>query len=425
MDAILLFGLFFLLLLLRVPIAFSLIISSTVLLYLNGFDISMIPQRMFSGVDKSTLIAIPAFVFAGVLMAKGGISKYLIESIKSWIGHYSGGMAIVTIVACMIFASISGSSAATVAAIGIIMIPALIESGYSQRYAIGLVAVSGTLGILIPPSIPLILYGVVAEESIGQLFIAAVVPGIILGLLLIITAYVYAKVKGFKVEEKASFSERMSRLRKGVWAYLMPIIILGTIYTGVASPTEAAVISMLYAIIITFFVYKEISIKDLKGIMRQTISISSMLYIIISAAMVFSLYLTNARIPQIMTEFITGSDTNYWMVLLLINLLFFVLGMFLDVVAVILITLPILLPVIASIGINPIHFAIIMIINMEIAQVTPPLGMNLFVVKSLTKTKLIEVVRSVLPFIILLIIALIIIIVFPSISLFLPELMFK
>ncbi len=421
MNTLLLFSIFVLLLLLRVPIAFALGISSAVMLYLEGFNLYMIPQRMFAGVDSSTLIAIPGFVFAGVLMARGGIAKNLIESVKAWIGHLPGGMALVTVVSCMVFAAISGSSPATAAAIGSIMIPGMIQAGYDKKYAMGLVAAAGTLGILIPPSITLILYGVVTEQSIGKLFMAGVIPGIFLGVLLMMTAIVYAKVKGYKSETKATMQERLTATKKAVWAYLLPVLILGVIYTGIATPTEAAVVSAFYAIFVSFFIYKNIGWKDIRLLMRDTVSTSAMIYVVISAAMLFALYLTNEQIPQQFTALITESNVGYWSFLALVCFMYFIMGMFLEAVSVVLITVPILLPVLKMLGVDLVHFAIILVISIELAMITPPVGLNLFVVKSIAKEKLSRVVLGVLPFIIIMLIGLAFIVVFPDLSLFLPS----
>lgn len=416
-----LFGVFALLLLLRVPIAFALALSSTFFLTQSGFTMDMMPQRMFTALDSATLMAIPGFVFAGVIMARGGISKHLIETLKRWVGHLPGGLAVVTILACMVFAAISGSSPATAAAVGSILIPGMVEAGYSKRYAMGLVAAAGTLGILIPPSIPLIIYGVVAEESIGRLFMAGVLPGLVMGGVLIISAILYAKRKGYQLAGKASWHERWKTTLKALWGGVMPVLILGLIYTGVTTPTEASVVSCVYALLVSLLIYREMGKGDFREIIRETVNISSMIYLIIAAAMLFSLYLTNEQVPQQVAGWITDSDLNRWTFLIVVNILFFILGTFLEAVAIILITLPIFLPIIETLGIDPIHFAIIMTVNLELAMITPPVGLNLFVVSGIAHERIGEVVRGVLPFLLLMLLVLAIVMIWPELSLWLTR----
>ena len=252
METILLFSTFAILLLLRIPIAVALIAATTFMFWLDGsFNMWTIPQKIFTSMNSVTLMAIPGFVLAGTIIAKGGIAKYLIDSLRAWIGHISGGLSVVTIVACAFFAAISGSSPATAAAIGSIMVPAMVNAGYSKRYAMGLVAASGTLGILIPPSIPLIVYGVVTEQSIGALFLAGVIPGIGLTLCLVIYSIIYARIKGYGKLEKANWPERIQASRKAIWGAFLPVLILGCIYTGTTTPTEASIVSAVYAVIVS------------------------------------------------------------------------------------------------------------------------------------------------------------------------------
>ncbi|MGX9134594.1 TRAP transporter large permease [Rummeliibacillus sp. JY-2-4R] len=412
---------FFLLLFLRVPIAISLALSTIIVLFQIDFNMNMVPQRMFTALDSFPMMAIPGFVLAGVLMARGGISKYLIEALRAWFGHLPGGLAVVTILACSIFAAISGSSPATAAAIGSIMIPALLSAGYDKRYSMGLVAAGGTLGILIPPSVPLIIYGITSEQSIGELFMAGVIPGLSLSALLIIAAIVYAKRKGFKVDPISSFEERRKKSLKAIWGAILPILILGTIYSGIITPTESAVVAVFYGLIVSIFIYREMKLRDFREVIVESINITSMIFLIIGAASLFGLYLTNAQIPQEVGNWIAASDMNKWIFIILVNVLLFIMGMFLESVSIILITLPILLPMLVHFDINLIHFAIIMTINMELGMITPPVGLNLFVVSGIAKEKLGEVVKGVIPFIILMIVFLAIVVLWPQLSLWLPE----
>ncbi|MCL6575706.1 TRAP transporter large permease [Kyrpidia sp.] len=418
-PTLVLFGTFALLSLLRVPIAIGLGVASLIALNMIDFTLYPVIQKMFSALASATLMAIPGFVFAGVIMSKGGISYHLIEALKSWVGHVRGGLAVVTVLACMVFAAISGSSPATAAAIGSIMIPAMIEAGYGKRYAMGLVAASGTLGILIPPSIPLIIYGAVAEESTGRLFTAGIVPGLVLGSILIVAAILHAKVNNYGALPKQTWGERLRKSRKAIWGFLLPVMILGGIYAGIVTPTEAAVLASVYGLVVSVFVYREMTVKRFFEVLRESINITAMIFLIIASATVFGMYLTTQQVPQDFAQWIEQSSANKWVFILGVNLLLFVLGMFLESVAIILITLPILLPVLPLFHIDVIHFAIIMTMNMEFAMITPPVGLNLFVVSGVAKEKVGEVVRGVAPFFGLMLIALVLVIVFPAVSLYL------
>ncbi|MGO1058405.1 TRAP transporter large permease [Planococcus sp. FY231025] len=412
---------FFVLCLIRVPIAVSLGLASLFSLSMIDFTMYAVIQKMFTSVSSSALMAIPGFIFAGIIMSKGGISFHLIAALRSWIGHFRGGLALVTIFACMIFAAISGSSPATAAAVGAIMIPAMVEAGYSKRYSMGLVAAAGTLGILLPPSIPLIIYGVVSEQSIGDLFTAGILPGLFLGSLLVISAVINARINNYGTLPKESMRERMRKSRKAIWGLVLPFLILGGIYTGVMTPTEASFMAVLYSVIISVFVYKEMKIPLFGKIVKESINVTAMIFLIIAAANIFGMFLTTEQIPQLATEWIQSSAANVWIFLIAVNLMFFVLGMFLDAVSIILITLPILLPILALFDLNLIHFAIIMTINMELGMITPPVGLNLFVVSGITREKIGNVVQGVLPFYAVLVVGLVIVIAFPAISLWLIQ----
>lgn len=418
---ILLLSIFVVLMLLRVPIAISLASSTMVVLMLSDFNMNMMPQRIFTALDSFPMMAIPGFVLAGVLLARGGISKYLIEALRAWVGHLPGGLAVVTILACMIFAAISGSSPATAAAIGSIMIPAMVNAGYDKKYSMGLVAASGTLGILIPPSIPLIIYGITAEESIGKLFMAGIIPGLLLGGVLVASAIFYAVKNGYGKGKVATWGERGKKSLKAIWGAFLPFLILGSIYSGIVTPTESAVIAVFYGIIVSVFIYRELHWRDVRPIIVESINITAMIFLIIGAASLFGLYLTNAQIPYHIGEWIANSEVNKWVFMIIVNIMFFVMGMFLEAVSIILITLPILLPMLKHFDINLVHFAIIMTINMELGMITPPVGLNLFVVSGIAKEKLGQVVKGVIPFIVLMVLVLILVILVPELSLWLTE----
>ncbi|MEI3606578.1 TRAP transporter large permease [Pseudogracilibacillus sp. SE30717A] len=415
----LLMGIFILFLLLRVPIAFSLAMSSLIVLALQGFNLVTVIESVFSGMNNSSLIAIPGFVLTGVIMIKGGISRYLLNFLKAWIGHLTGGIAVVTIVACMIFAAISGSSVATVAAIGAIMIPALVESGYDKNYAMGLVATAGTLGILIPPSISFIIFGTVTNTSVGDLFIAGVLPGLFFGFTLIVTAVVYARRKGYGKLPSTPWNERFKEGYKAIWGLLLPVLIFYLIYGGIATPTESSVIASLYALLISVFVYREIKWKDIRSILRETVQTTSMVYMIVVAASIFGMFLTINQVPQDVAMWISDSDANFWTFMLTVNLFLFILGAFLEGVSIILITVPILLPILNLMGINLYYFAVVLVVNLELAMITPPVGLNLFVTSGIAKEPLERVIKSVIPFIFIMLFVLAVVIVWQDLSLYL------
>jgi len=426
MSTALLFGVFVALFLANVPIAISLAVAALVVLGLTtDFTMHMLVQRMFASLLSPTLMAIPAFVFAGVLMSYGGISKYLIAALRSWFGHLPGGLAVVTILACAIFAAISGSSPATAAAIGAIMYPALVNGGYPKKYALGLIAASGTLGILIPPSVTMVVFGVTAEESIGKLFMAGLIPGLILTSILIISSVIYAKMMKLDLQSKAPWDERWRTSIKALPGAFLPFFILGSIYAGIVTPTEAAVLSVFYTLVVSFLIYREMSIKDMRKIFVESINISSMIFLIIAAAMVFALFLTVNQVPQNLSQWISDNNLNKYMFFLATNIMFFVMGTFLEAVSITLITLPLLLPMIHALDIDIMQFAVVMTVNMELAMITPPVGLNLFVVSAMAKQRLETVIRGVLPFLLIMLIALIVFVLWPDVSTYIPRVLME
>ena len=419
-----LFGTFVVLLLVRVPIGVSLAVASLITFWVQGdFNILQAASRMFEGINSFALLAIPGFVFTGVVMARGGIAKYLVEAVRAWVGHLPGGLSVVVVVSSMIFAAISGSSPATAAAIGSVTIPAMIQNGYSKRYAMGLVATSGTLGILIPPSITMIIYGITTDQSIGKLFIAGIIPGILLGGSLIVFAIWYAIKNNYGRLPRAGWSERWRALFVALPGAFLPFLIMGTIYSGIATPTESSVIALFYAVLVSLFIYRETTWRDWIEIVRESVSITSMIYLIVAAAMLFSLYMTQKQVPQLTAEWIAATGMGRYAVFAVTSGMFIVLGMFLEAVSIILITLPVLQPILETVGIDLIHFAVVMTISMELAMITPPVGLNLFVISGITRAPLGEVVRGVIPFYSVLLFVLVLLIFFPELSLWLPGLM--
>lgn len=409
--------------LISVPIAFSLGLSTIIAITTSSdVPLQVLVQRMFASIDSFPLLAIPFFILAGSLMGIGGISKRLINLATAFVGHIAGGIAAVTVLASMFFGAISGSSAATVAALGAILIPAMISQGYSKRFAGSTQAVSGELGVIIPPSIPMILYGVTTGTSIGSMFIAGVIPGLIIGITLIITVYLLAKYYGYKGDTSVTWAGRWKAFKDAFFALVMPIIILGGIYGGVFTPTEAAAIAVVYALIVGMFIYKEIKIKDLIPILGESAIISATIMIIISAAGLFGWIMTQEMIPQQAAAFMTDLTTSKVMFLIIVNLFLFFIGMFFETGASIIILAPILVPIAVQFGIDPVHFGIIMIVNLAMGMVTPPMGVNLFISCRIAGISLEEITKGVIPFLFVLIVNLILISYLPQISLWLPSL---
>lgn len=420
MTILILFATLFIFILLSVPVGISIGLSTIITVYFaSDIDLSTIIQKTFSSLDNFAIMAIPFFMFAGLIMAKGGISRRLLDFANALVGWMVGGLAMVTTVASMFFSAISGSGPATVAAIGSFMIPEMEKKKYGIGFAAGLTAAAGTIGVIIPPSIPFILYGVVGEVSIGDLFIAGILPGIFIGLLLMIVSYFVIKRNGEAKEGmgKISFRKVLKTGWDVKWSLFTPIIILGGIYGGIFTPTEASVVAVVYALIIGGFVYKELKWKDIYESTLETLSLMGATLYMIGLSVAFSFLLTVERIPSTIAEAIINFSENPIVILLLINIFLLVVGAFVDAVASIVILTPILLPIVVEIGIDPVHFGIILVANLAIGYITPPVGVNLFVASAIGKTSIENVIRGILPFFIALIVSLIVITYFPSLSL--------
>lgn len=407
---------------LSVPIAVSMGLASAIALWSSdGAPLVVLAQRSFTSVDSFPLMAIPFFILAGTLMEYGGISKRLIALANALTGHLPGGLAIVTIVTAMFFSAISGSSAATTAALGSILIPAMIRRGYHPNFAGATQAVSGELGIIIPPSIPMILYGVAASVSIGDLFMAGIVPGMLIGFALIVTVYVIAKRRDYKPEPRKSLTEIWVAFKDSFLALLMPVIILGGIYGGVFTPTEAAGVAVGYAFIVGVLIYKEIKLKQIVKILTQSSITTATIMFIISSAGLFGWIITRENVPQMVAQFFTGISDNPVVFLLLVNLFLLIVGMFMETNASLIILTPLLLPVAIDLGIDPVHFGIIMIVNLALGMCTPPLGINLFISSQLAKIRLDQISRGMLPFYGVLLLTLLLLTFIPALSIGLVE----
>lgn len=422
------FLIFFICLMIAIPISISLgIVSILPGILDSSFTVSAkyIVRSMFGGLDSFPLLAVPMFIFSGILMARGGISKRLFNVFSYFLGKFTAGIPCAVIVTCLFYGAISGSAPATVAAVGSMTIPFLCELGYDKKFATAIVAVAGGLGVIIPPSIPFIMYGTTTGESVSNLFMAGIIPGVIIAALLMIYSIVYCKKYG---EDREKINKVTGELRKNglfkllkesFFALLSPIIILGCIYSGVASPTEAAVISVFYALILSVFIYKSIEIKEIFDVCVETIRTFAPILFILATSVAFSRVLTLMQVPQIVSEWILTNFSNKIIILLVINLVLLAVGMVMDTTPAILILTPILLPIVTAIGVNPIQFGVIMIVNLAIGFITPPIGINLFVVSSLTDVPVMDIAKKSIPMIICFLIALLLFTFIPSISLML------
>mgnify|MGYP001206818154 FL=1 len=384
-----------------VPIGLCLAAAGTAYIYLTISVIPVAAGIMFSSLDKTPVLAIPFFIIAAEILSRGGAIKRLVVSIDSLIGHLPGGLAVVAVVSTIIFSAMCGSSIATAAAIGVVVLPELIERGYPRRFSLGLIAMSGGLGILIPPSIPLIIYGLVSNESIGKLFQAGIIPGLLFGLLLCV--YVIWRTRSWPetLRDRTSTREQAKALFSAADILLLPIIILGSIYGGILTPTEASAVAVVYALLITAPEYKRQGFNKFLQVVARGCVTSAAILLVLAGAAVFGYAMTDSGIPQTIVKWITEHKLSVIVFLISVNILLLFLGMFLEVISALLITLPIFLPLINMLGIDPIHFAIIMIINMEIAAVTPPIGLNLFTLSAIGKVSVSEVFRGAAPFLVL------------------------
>jgi C4-dicarboxylate transporter, DctM subunit len=413
----------FVLLFLRVPIAISLGLSSilTLLLFSEQSLVSLTQRFFFSLQGVPPLLAIPFFILAGALMTTGGVAKRMIAFANSLVGHFRGGLAMAALLACALFAAVSGSSPATVVAVGSIMIAGMARSGYTREFAAGLICNAGTLGILIPPSIVLVVYGAVTETSVGDLFIAGIVPGLLLTAMLMIVVAFLARRLDLPRQPRADWRTVLKAGRDAIWGLLLIVIILGGIYSGIFTPTEAAAVSAVYAFLIAVFVYRDVRLREVPKVLADAARTTAMLMFIIGNAYLFSFVLTTEQVPQTMSQWITDLGLPPWGFLIVLNLLLLVAGSFMEATSVVLIFAPIMFPIATALGIDPIHLGIIMTINMEIGMVTPPVGLNLFVTSGISELPVTKVIRAALPWLFVLLAALIAVTYVPWVSLVLPQ----
>jgi C4-dicarboxylate transporter DctM subunit len=420
-----LFILLFVFMFLGMPIAIALGLSSVAAIMLVGRDsLASLSLKLFETSEQFTLLAIPFFILAGAFMTTGGVARRMIRFANACVGHLRGGLAMASVLACMLFAAVSGSSPATVVAVGTIVIGGMVRAGYSKEMAAGVICNAGTLGILIPPSIVMVVYGAATETSVGKLFMAGIIPGIILGLMLMVAIYVRARMLDLPRQPRATVREVLLAARESLWGLLLLVIILGGIYGGIFTPTEAAAVSAVYAFFVAIFVYKDIGWKQVPKVMVDAARVTVMLMFIIANALLFAYVLTTERIPQSIAEQIVSMGMQPWQFLIVVNVLLLIAGTFMEPTGIILILAPILFPISQQMGIDPVHLGIIMVVNLEIGMVTPPVGLNLFVTSGITGMSMMQVVRAALPWLSVLLVFLVIVTYVPSISLWLPGFMF-
>ena len=422
----LLFILFVVFLIIAIPVGITLGITAVLPhIFDPSFTVGAkyLIRAMFGGLDSFPLLAVPMFVLSGIIMAKGGISRKIFDIFAYFFGRFTAGMPCAVIITCLFYGAISGSAPATVAAVGSMTIPILIGLGYDKTFSTSVVAVAGGLGVIIPPSIPFIMYGMASGASVSDLFLAGIIPGLVIAILLMGYAVFFCKKNG---EDKVRIQAEIGKLhekgfgkvfKESFWAILSPVIVLGCIYSGITSPTEAAVISVYYALIVSLFIYKEIKVKDLWGILVEAIKTFTPILFILAASTAFSRVLTLMQVPQTVSSFILGNFSSKVLILLVINLFLLLVGMVMDTTPAILILTPILLPIAQGIGMDPIQFGVIMVVNLAIGFVTPPIGVNLFVASALTDVPVMEIARKAIPMIGLFLIALLLFTFVPAFSL--------
>jgi len=426
MNTLFLFSCLFFFMAIGMPVAICLGLSSllTIAFFAND-SLASLSIKLYETSEHYTLLAIPFFILAGALMSTGGVARRMVDFAIAAVGHLRGGLAIASILACMLFAAVSGSSPATVVAVGSIVIAGMVRSGYPQPFAAGVICNSGTLGILIPPSIVMVVYAAVTEVSVGRMFMAGVIPGLMLGLMLAMAVHWRVRKLNIAPTPRAPLREVLGKFRDSMWGLALLVIIMGGIYGGVFTPTEAAAVSAVYALIVAVFIYKDLKFKDLPEVFVDASRTTVMLMFIVANAMLFAHVLTTERIPQTIAEHIVAYGMTPWMFLLVVNIILLIAGNFMEPTGIILILAPIFFPIATQLGIDPIHLGIIMVVNMEIGMVTPPVGLNLFVTSGITGMSIMEVTHAALPWLLVLLAFLGLVTYIPEISLFLPDLLFN
>ncbi len=426
MNALIIFVLLLALMLTGMPISISLGLTVLTFLFtMTSVPIESVALKIFTGIEKFEIMAIPFFILAGNFLTHGGVARRMINFASSMVGHWHGGLALAGVMACALFAAVSGSSPATVVAIGSIILPAMVKQGYPRGFGAGVITTSGALGILIPPSIVMVMYSVSTNTSVGKLFMAGVIPGMMLAMLLGLTTWFLARKHNYPRMKKASWGERFVTFKKSAWGLLLIVIVMGGIYSGVFTPTEAAAMAAVYAFIIAVFVYKDLKIKQVGKVLLDSAAMSAMLLYIITNAVLFSFLMTSENIPQAMAEWITGKGLGVISFLLVVNVLLLLAGNVMEPSSIVLIMAPILFPVAMKLGIDPVHFGILIVVNMEVGMCHPPVGLNLYVASGITKMGISELTVAVMPWLLTMLAFLMLITYVPQISLWLPNLIYN
>ena len=422
MSTLIIFGILTVLMLTGMPISIALGLTVLTFLFtLTQVPLESVALKLFTGIEKFEIMAIPFFILAGNFLTHGGVAKRMIRFASDMVGHFYGGLALAGVMACALFAAVSGSSPATVVAIGSILLPAMVKAGFPNRFGAGVITTSGALGILIPPSIVMVMYSVSTNTSVGALFMAGVIPGLVLAFMLGLTTWYLARKNDYPRLPKASFVQRFKSFKQSVWGLLLIVVVMGGIYTGIFTPTEAAAISAVYAFIIAVFVYKDMGLKDVPRVLLSSANMSAMLLYIITNAVLFSFLMTHENIPQAMADWLLDKGLGVITFLLFVNIILLVAGNFMEPSSIVLIFSPILFPVAMKLGIDPVHFGIMMVVNMEVGMCHPPVGLNLYVASGITKMGITELTIAVWPWLLTMLVFLVIVTYWPGLSLWLPR----
>ncbi|MDT3671353.1 MAG: TRAP transporter large permease subunit [Aromatoleum sp.] len=422
MSAAIIFVLLLVLMLTGMPISISLGLTVLTFLFtMTQVPIESVALKLFTGIEKFEIMAIPFFILAGNFLTHGGVARRMINFATSMVGHWHGGLGLGGVMACALFAAVSGSSPATVVAIGAILLPAMVKQGFPNKFGAGVITTSGALGILIPPSIVMVMYSVSTNTSVGALFMAGVVPGLLLAAFLGFTTWWRARKFGYPRQPKATWGERFKAFRESAWGLFLIVVVMGGIYTGIFTPTEAAAMSAVYAFFVAVFVYKDLGMKDVPKVLLNSANMSAMLLYIITNAVLFSFLLTHENIPQAMAEFMIGTGVGVIGFLIMANILMLIAGNFMEPSSIVLILAPILFPIAVQLGIDPVHFGIIMVVNMEVGMCHPPVGLNLYVASGITKMGITELTVAVWPWLVSMLVFLVLVTYWPAMSLALPR----